>query len=141
MSFFFPLFKCIVYCLTLNRASLLFFKPSYGFKRQCSNLHKEVEEPQGRDDDGHERSGEEDDGARPQHVKHGAHEHLDDAGDHRVDGVRLLGEAVDQVPAGSALEKRHGRAQDVIQHGLVEEAGRQDPTDGHGDGVREHGNA
>lgn len=106
-----------------------------------SHLHKEVEEPQRSDDDDHERCGNEDNDAGSQHVKHGAHEHLDDTGDHRVDGVRLLGEAVDEVPTGSALEKRHGRAQDVIQHCLVEVARCQDPTDRHGDGVREHGNA
>lgn len=107
----------------------------------ASHLHKEVEDPKRRDDGSDNWSGDEDDGARPQNVKHGAHEHLDDARDHGVDGVRLLGEAVDQVPAGSAFEKRHGRAQDIVQHGLVKVARRQDPTDRYGDGVREHGDS
>lgn len=75
-----------------------------------TNLNEKVQEAQGWDDDGHKRRGEEDNSARADHVEHGAQEHLDDAGDDRVDGVCLFGKAVHQVPARRALEEGHGRA-------------------------------
>lgn len=77
--------------------------------RGCStNLHEEVEQAQEGNEDGHQRCGDEDDDTSAHHVEHRTHEHLDYVGDHRVNGVHLLGKAVDQVATGRPLEEGHG---------------------------------
>lgn len=98
-------------------------------------LHKKVEHTKKWNDDSHQWCGNQDDNTRAHHVEHRAHEHLNDAGDNWVNGVNLLGKAVDQVAAGCSLKKGHRWAEDVVQHGLVEVAGRQDAPNGHGEGV------
>lgn len=72
-----------------------------------TNLHKEVEQAKERNDDSYQGCGDQDDNTSTQHIEHRAQEHLKNLGDHCVNGVHLLGKAVDQVPAGGSLKKGH----------------------------------
>lgn len=73
-----------------------------------TDLHKKVDEAKNGDDDGHRWCSNQDDDTSSHDVEHGAHEHFNDAGDHCVYGVYLLGKAVDKVPTGCSLEEGHG---------------------------------
>lgn len=102
-------------------------------------LDKGVKESERQDDRGCK-------GRRHQHNDADLHEfkdvtqhHLQAVGDHAVDGVDLFGEAVEQVPAGCALEEGHGRAQHVDQQVHVQVAGGDDSADGDGDSCTKDG--
>lgn len=100
-----------------------------------TNLYKKVEHTEEGNDDCHQRCGDQDDNTRTYHIEHGAHEHFQNNGDPGVNGVHLLGKAVDKVTAGGSLKERYRRAQDVVKHGLMKVARRQNAPDGHGQGV------
>lgn len=104
-------------------------------------LHKEVDESQGGDDHGRDRRGQQDDDTGAQNVEERAHEHLDDLRQGGVDDVHLLGEAVDQIPAGGLLEKAHRAPQDVVEQVEVEAAGSKNPPHGNRHGVAKHRHA
>jgi len=78
-------------------------------------LNEGVEEGQGQDEDGGEGRGHHDDDADLQQLEDVAQHHAQALGDHAVDGVDLLGESVEQVAAGRALEEGHGRVEHVVE--------------------------
>lgn len=103
-------------------------------------LHKQVDKSQRWNDDSSYRCSQQNDDASPDHIKRGAHEHLDDGWDGRVNGVQLLGETVHQVPTGSALKEAHGRPEHVVQQVQVQVARGKDSSYWHHHGVAKHSN-
>lgn len=73
-----------------------------------TNLHKKVEQPKEGDDDSHKWCGKQDDETGTQHVEHGSHEHFNNTGDSSINGVHLLGKAIDQVATWGFFKEGHG---------------------------------
>lgn len=103
---------------------------------RSSNLDEDVEQSQRKNDDSGDGRGHEHDDADLQQLEDVSQHHLKGLGDHAVDGVDLLGEAVEEVSARRALEERHGRAQDAMQKVQVKMARSDDASqrDGYGGG-------
>lgn len=102
-------------------------------RRRVMYLNKGVKEGEGHDDGGGKGSGHQHDDADLHQLEDVAQHHLQAFGHHAVDGVNLLGEAVEEVAAGRALEEGHGRAQHVDEQVHVQVAGGDDAADGDGD--------
>ena len=61
-------------------------------------------------------------------------EGADGARDGLVDDIDVLGEPVEDAPQGGGVEEDHRRAQDVVQHFVVEGPGGKEARDGNGEG-------
>lgn len=96
------------------------------------HLYEDVDAGEGEEHQPGEGRGQQQDDADLQELKEVAQHHLQPVGDHAVDGVHLLGEAVQEVPAGRRLEEGDGRAQHAEEEVGVEVAGRHDAAQGNG---------
>lgn len=97
-------------------------------------LNESIEESKRKQDHASKRSGHQHNDADFQQFEEVPQHHSQAVGNHAVDGVDLLGEAVQKVPARRALEEGHGRAEHIVQQVQVQVAGSNysSQRDGHG---------
>ena len=100
-----------------------------------AHLYEKVHHHQWDDDGRKDGRGNQDDNDGAHYVEEGHEEGPQGPGDGLVDGVDVLGEPVQDASQGRGVEERHGGAEDIGKHAVVEVPRGTDGADGQGKGA------
>ena len=85
-----------------------------------TDLHQGIENQQRNNDDEKRGCGHNDDNQGGYHTQKGEDEGTEDARNDLIDDVSVFRETVQDSSQGGRVEEGHGRAKEVLEHGVVE---------------------